>query len=497
MAHLRVKKGKGAGKVYEIGDKSLIIGRENTVGIQMDDKAASREHAEIFKLGEMFFVRDLSSRNGTLVNGELIDEELLREGDIIQIGETEFAFEEKDAEAGEVQQDDSEDLLFDDSADLGSTMEFHLAEVERGKAEITKEGENLKTLYHIGKLLSSEVSSTRLLDDILDIILRKVDADHVYIFTKEKDTGKFKPVAKKADPIAGDVKISRTIIRKTINETRSILTNNAMSDKRFGSRDSIVMKKIRSVICTPLVTQHRVNGVLYISRNRPGDGFETEDLEFATAVGTMVGMALENLRARMEQHGLFIDTIKALISAGELRVPATKGHSERVSRIATNVAKQMKLPIKDVNNLRLAALLHDVGKVGLPVVMEESKLRDKESMRRDYIEKAEIILGNVSQLEFLIPAVRHQYENFDGTGIPEGLKGNKIPQFARIINAANAFDFITTQGGSKGDGLTTKDGIVALREDAGTIYDPEVVAALEFAANNGSLFEDDFSLSSS
>ena len=495
MSYLRIKKGKKAGKVYEIGEKSTIIGRESIADIQIDDKAASREHAEVFKLGEMYFVRDLNSRNGTLVNGELIDEELLREGDLIQIGETEFAYEEKDVESEEIS-DDSEDLLFDDGADLGRTVEFHLDDIGRGKAaESTKEIENLKTMYHVGKILSSEVSSTRLLDDILEIILKKVDADNVYIFTKEKDTGKFKPIAKKVDPIAGTVKVSRTIIKKTVNETRSIMTNNAMSDKRFESRDSIVLKKIRSVICTPLVTRHRVSGVLYISRNRPGDGFVSEDLELATAVGTLVGMALENLQARMEQHELFVSMIKALIYAGELRLPETKGHSERVSLIATNVAKKMKLPLKDVRNVRMAALLHDVGKLGLQTVSNKPQLDEETSMKEDFIDSAEKILENVRKLEYLIPAIKHQYEKFDGSGIPGGLKGNKIPQFARIISVADTFDFLTTRGGLRGEGLANKEAIHELREGAGTEYDPEVVASLEFAANDGTLFGDDSLLS--
>jgi len=495
MSHLRIKKGKKAGKLYEIGEKSTIIGRETTADIQIDDKAASREHAEVFKLGEMYFVRDLNSRNGTLVNGELIDEELLREGDVIQIGETEFAYEEKEVDAEEITED-SEDLMFDDAADLGSTVEFHLDEIAKEKtAEATKEVENLKTIYHIGKILSSEVSSTRLLDDILDIILRKVDADNVYIFTKEKDTGTFKPIAKKVDPIAGAVKVSRTIIKKTINETRSIMTNNAMSDKRFESRDSIVMKKIRSVICTPLVTHHRVNGVLYISRNRPGEGFVSEDLELATAVGTMVGMALENFQARMEQQELFISMIKALISAGELRLPETKGHSERVSVIATNIAKKMKLTLKNIRNVRITALLHDVGKLGLQTVPKKAHMNEEESTKEDFIDSAETILENVSKIEYLIPAVKHQYEKFDGSGIPDGLKGNDIPRFARIISVADMFDFLTTRGGLRGEGLTNKEAINELRKGAGTEYDPEVVAALELASNDGTLFGDDSLLS--
>jgi HD-GYP domain-containing protein (c-di-GMP phosphodiesterase class II) len=491
MSQLRIKKGPGVGKVYPTKDKSTILGRDPKCDIQLGDKSASREHAEVFKLGEMYFIRDLQSRNGTMVNGELIDEELLREGDIIQIGETEIAYQEKDMALGDAGPDTGEDSLFDDSADLGSTMEFHLDEMAKGKPESSKELENLKTIYHIGKVLSSEVSGTRLMDEILDIILRKIDADNVYIFMKDADSSRFKPVAKKVDPIAGDVKVSRTIIKKAINETRAIMTNNAMSDERFSAKDSIVINRIRSVICAPLVTQHKVSGVLYISRNRPGQGFVTEDLELATAVGTQVGMALENLRSHREQHELFINMIKALISAGELQHPETKGHSERVSLVATNLSKRLQMSLREVSNVRIAALLHDVGKIGMAAGSDAHLAKNADHMKRESIQNAAKILENVSQLEYLLPALRHQFERFDGAGLPEGLKGKAIPPFARVIAVADAFDTMTTRGGLRGEGLPAKEAITELRRNAGSEFDPEIVAVLEFAFNEGALFADD------
>ncbi|MFH1706308.1 MAG: HD domain-containing phosphohydrolase [Planctomycetota bacterium] len=494
MSQLRIKKGPGVGKVYPTKDKSTILGRDPKCDIQLGDKSASREHAEVFKLGEMYFIRDLHSRNGTMVNGELIDEELLREGDIIQIGETEIAYQEKDMAVGDTGPDAGEDSLFDDSADLGSTMEFHLDEMAKGKPESSKDLENLKTIYHIGKVLNAEVSGARLMDEILEIILKKIDADNVYIFMKDADSSRFKPVAKKVDPVAGDVKVSRTIIKKAINETRAILTNNAMSDERFSAKDSIVINRIRSVICAPLVTQHMVSGVLYISRNRPGQGFVTEDLELATAVATQVGMALENLRSRREQHELFIDMIKALISAGELQHPESKGHSERTSAIATNLAKRMQLTLREVSNVRIAALLHDVGKIGLAPGADPHAARNADYMKREAIQNAAKILENVSKLEYLLPAIRHQFERFDGTGLPDGLKGQAIPVFARIIAAADAFDTMTTHGGLRGEGFPPKEAIHELRREAGTAFDPEVVAALEYAFGEGALFTDDMFL---
>src|SRR5436190_20160828 len=94
MPKVRVKTGQNAGLTYEVGDAPLLIGRDDRAEIQVLDQGVSRRHAEIFRMGEMFFIRDLDSRNGTFVNEERIKEELLRDGDEVRIGSTVIAFED-------------------------------------------------------------------------------------------------------------------------------------------------------------------------------------------------------------------------------------------------------------------------------------------------------------------------------------------------------------------------------------------------------------------
>ena len=100
MTILRVKSGADKGKTYEITGESTTIGREDDCAIQIPDQGISRKHSEIFRIGEMFFIRDLESRNHTFVNEKEIDEELLRIGDRIQIGTTTLVFEDRVTPAG-------------------------------------------------------------------------------------------------------------------------------------------------------------------------------------------------------------------------------------------------------------------------------------------------------------------------------------------------------------------------------------------------------------
>ena len=94
MPQVRVKSGTNAGSIFEVGEAPLLIGRDDRAEIQVLDQGVSRRLAEIFRMGEMFFIRDLDSRNGTFVNEERINEELLRDGDEVRIGSTIFGFED-------------------------------------------------------------------------------------------------------------------------------------------------------------------------------------------------------------------------------------------------------------------------------------------------------------------------------------------------------------------------------------------------------------------
>src|SRR6185295_18349201 len=94
MPQIRVRNGKQKGKVLHLrGQDRLLIGRDNACGLQILDQGVSREHAEIFRVGEMVFIRDMGSRNGSFVNDERISEELLREGDVVRVGNTHLLFE--------------------------------------------------------------------------------------------------------------------------------------------------------------------------------------------------------------------------------------------------------------------------------------------------------------------------------------------------------------------------------------------------------------------
>jgi PAS domain S-box-containing protein/putative nucleotidyltransferase with HDIG domain len=144
---------------------------------------------------------------------------------------------------------------------------------------------------------------------------------------------------------------------------------------------------------------------------------------------------------------LYTGLIRSFANAIDAKSPWTKGHSERVTRYALSIAKELGLKEKDVEDLRTAALLHDIGKIGTyDVILDKpDKLNAEElALIRTHPVKGEAILKPIKQLRHLLPVIRHHHERVDGKGYPDGLKDGQIPFLAKIITVADSFDSMTS-----------------------------------------------------
>ncbi len=177
-----------------------------------------------------------------------------------------------------------------------------------------------------------------------------------------------------------------------------------------------------------------------------------------------------------------LDTVTALAFAIDAKDHYTQGHSQSVSRIAAQIARQMGLSESVIEEVRLGGILHDVGKIGMP----ESVLNKNTRLTPEEFEtmKAHTVMGSkileplkVKAIERIRGMVRNHHEMFDGTGYPDGLKGDKIPLGARIVAVADSFDTMVSERAYK-SGRTFDEAIAELRRCSGTQFDPEVVEAL-------------------
>jgi len=175
---------------------------------------------------------------------------------------------------------------------------------------------------------------------------------------------------------------------------------------------------------------------------------------------------------------VYADTLRGLIAAIEAKDPYTRGHSERVSEYATALAREMRLQPAQMESLEFAALLHDLGKIGVKgkILRKKGKLTEEEfgSIRMHPDIGAEII-ESVSFLRGSVPAILHHHERFDGKGYQSGLVGESIPLEARILAVVDSYDAMISRRPYR-SALSSEDAREELRRASGTQFDPRVVS---------------------
>jgi response regulator RpfG family c-di-GMP phosphodiesterase/pSer/pThr/pTyr-binding forkhead associated (FHA) protein len=488
MPRVRIKNGPAKGDCFELSEKPLTIGRDPTCHVQVLDKGASRKHSEIFRIGEMCFIRDLESRNGTFVNDQQIDEELLREGDRIQIGATVLVFESQgEEEAAGVEFRDAEE-------ELGQTMALRLEDlsslnVSSGDAD-GNEGLRLRAFYRLSRLLAEESDQGRLTEKALEFCSDQVGADGAYLFAPDPRKGNIVPVGTFNRHGQANPKVSRSIIRRALQEKRALLTNNAMQDSRFSARESIMVKQIHSVICAPLSSREGIGGALYLSCDSLHEVFSEEDLELTAAMAQLIGLAMENFRIQREQRETLLSTLKVLIRASEMRDPTSRGHSERVATYATGIAVQMHLSERERDNVQLAALLHGLGQLVVDDASFFGAGTETDSSLSAEVKQHRACMALINEMtlpEDVRETVANQAERNDGSG-PQGKTGDEIPIGAHILAAAHEFDERANRASDQRAEEAIRNAIVTLGREGGTRFHPDVVKALLIAHRSGTLY---------
>jgi HD-GYP domain-containing protein (c-di-GMP phosphodiesterase class II) len=194
-------------------------------------------------------------------------------------------------------------------------------------------------------------------------------------------------------------------------------------------------------------------------------------------------------QAAAENRELFLGSIRMLAAAIDEKDPYTRGHSGRVAKYSTIIGDGIGLTAEELDRLRISALLHDVGKIGVDdrVLKKPGKLTDEEfDLMKQHTVKGANIMRPVAQLRDVLPGIELHHERMDGGGYPYGLAGDQIPMMARIIAVADTFDAITTNRPYQ-SAMDVDYALERIRSLAVTKFDANVVAALESAIHSGRL----------
>jgi len=275
------------------------------------------------------------------------------------------------------------------------------------------------------------------------------------------------------------MQIGEGIAGRVAQSGKPIYCEDIERDVRF-MRHSKVRYTTRSFISVPLKVKNNVIGVLNVNSKRKNNKFTQRDLKLLSILADQAAVAIENIQLYNDMKNMYLGTIQTLALAIEAKDPYTRGHTERVSKYAVRIARKLNLPQKLIRNIEFAALIHDIGKIGIKdsVLTKPGKLSaDEYEAVKEHPRIGEQILAPVAFLTNVAPLVLYHHEHYDGRGYMEGLKGEEIPIGARILNVADSFEAMTSDRPySKGKSL--KEAIRELKAHSGTQFDPKVVEAL-------------------
>ncbi len=357
--------------------------------------------------------------------------------------------------------------------------------VQRGleKQRLQEENIQLKealSIYTMSEALTKTLSLDNILDIIVSTTLEETHADTAALLLMDSASEQFevrmRRSAKDAQFDETNEDLNLVEILEHYREDRPLLYHGNRA-KRFFLNESPVLK-IESFISVPLKIRLEIIGMLNVYSYTRGNKFSEGHRKMLSILADRASSAIDNARLFKNLQETFQQTIQGFARAMEAKDPYTHGHSDRVMQYSRIISRGLGLEKQHEDKICTAALMHDVGKIGIPLdaLNKPQKLtREEYELFKAHPDKGRRILEPIEFLRDIVPAVYHHHEQWDGTGYPLGLKGEEIPLEARILAVADTYDAITSDRAYR-KALSHDIAIAELRRCAGTQFDPKIVA---------------------
>jgi len=233
------------------------------------------------------------------------------------------------------------------------------------------------------------------------------------------------------------------------------------------------------LMALPLAWSNVSLGAIVISGRRDSRPFARADRMLASFAADVVAVTISAFEDRRALEGYYVGTMATLMETIEAKDSYTRGHTERVTELAVGLAERIGLSGDDLEHIRRAASLHDIGKIAVPdeIILKPGRLRPEEFAKiKEHPLKADRILQHLRFLDTARLIVRAHHERYDGKGYPDGLSGEEVPIGARILAVADSFDAMTSARPYR-KAMTPDDALARMAAEAGRQFDPAIVAA--------------------
>lgn len=343
--------------------------------------------------------------------------------------------------------------------------------------------EELSLMFKMGQEMFSNISFENIARSIAESANKIINAEIATILLEDKSSGYLIPIYSQG---VNPELIDKMRIKKGEGVSGWVALNNQVIVKNDIEHDPWFQKQkageyfVNSLISIPLSTEERVIGVLNLSNKKSREPFADDEIEFLKGLTTEASIALQNASLYEQIQDSYLRTISALAFALDARDSYTREHSENVTRYALAIAQEMCLRPSEIEHIRRAGLLHDIGKIGIRdgVLLKPSKLSDDEynDIKR-HPAKGEAIVSALPFLKEEAQMIRHHHERFDGKGYPDGISGLAIEKGARILAVADSFDAMVENRVYR-QALGIETACDELKNNSGKQFDPEIVDAL-------------------
>ncbi len=325
-----------------------------------------------------------------------------------------------------------------------------LQSTRRHSSTVEQRLADYESLLEIGVELASSLDPSEVLELALEKVEAVCDAESSSIWEVDEERGElfFRTVRGLG---AGKIRSRRLALGEGIAGNVALtgkaeIANDVQADPRFHTYGDTNFLP-QAMLTVPLISRARVIGVLQLLNSSGRPGFTSDDQRRMELFAGLLAPAIENARLYARQKCQFFGIVTALAEAIDKRDPYTGNHVRRVVAYSLLLGRELGLNDTQLEELRLAATLHDVGKISVPdIILQKPSALDTaefEVMKRHTIDGATIV-SQLHELRHLAEVVRSHHEHFDGSGYPDGLAGDDIPMGVRIVAIADAFDAMTT-----------------------------------------------------
>jgi HD-GYP domain-containing protein (c-di-GMP phosphodiesterase class II) len=334
----------------------------------------------------------------------------------------------------------------------------------------------LALTYELGHLLAQGGQEGEVAQAVLESLNGALPSDASALFTAEGDATFMRLVAARAD----DEAALSALTAAAHWAVRQGVAAQAVEGAVVAGCDTDAAGLQGEALFATAHCQDDMTDMIVLLRHDAASAFDSGEVKLACSTAQGTAMALCGARLRERLSDLFMSTIRALAAAVDAKDPYTRGHSQRVAALAVAAGRRMGIEGARLEQLQLAALLHDVGKIAVnsDVLAKPSSLDDREwSMVKAHPAEGAEILVCVPQLAPIVQVVRWHHERYGGGGYPDGLKGEEIPLPARLVCVCDAYDAMTSARPYRGP-MTQPVALEELRRETGDKFDPACVEAL-------------------